>query len=170
MTIYKLLDSIDNRVYVGCTKALKQRLQHHRTPSSQAGTLLKNAILKNGWDNFKCEVLAVVETLEEAIYLEKYYISEYKSDEKEYGYNMNHGGTGAISERAQGIIKEQSIPVICITTGIEYTSMENAALDTNTYRTNICCACKGTRESAGKLPDGTKMKWKYKNSPIGQKE
>lgn len=51
--------------------------------------------------------------------------------------------------------------VICITTGkIFYTAKEGAEYY-NCSNSNICQNCKRNRESAGKLPDGTPLVWRY---------
>ena len=49
--------------------------------------------------------------------------------------------------------------VICITTGKIFNSQKEAG---NYYKcSNICICCKGRLKSAGKLPNGTKLQWKY---------
>ena len=59
-----------------------------------------NAIKKYGWDNFKHEILYVGLTKEEAEQKEIELITHYKSDIRNYGYNIDHGGNciGTISE------------------------------------------------------------------------
>ena len=51
--------------------------------------------------------------------------------------------------------------VKCITTGEIFDSMCAASKATGTYIASISHACHGERKHAGKLPDGTKLKWSY---------
>ena len=52
-----------------------------------------SAIQKYGWENIKHEILIDNLTQKEADYYEKYYIDLYRSNNKEYGYNLRSGGT-----------------------------------------------------------------------------
>ena len=54
--------------------------------------LMWNAIQKYGWDNIKHEILFTSKIKEEAEEKEIEYISYYKSDNYEFGYNIKHGG------------------------------------------------------------------------------
>lgn len=47
------------------------------------------AIKKYGWDNIKHEIVAVVETIEEAAEMENKLIEQYKSAQREFGYNIS---------------------------------------------------------------------------------
>lgn len=51
------------------------------------------AILKYGWDNIQHEILFTHLTKEEAEKTEIELIALYRSDQKEYGYNIQHGGS-----------------------------------------------------------------------------
>ena len=51
--------------------------------------------------------------------------------------------------------------VRCVNTGIIYDSVRTAALDNGTNHTSISQCCKGKGTYAGKLPDGTKLRWEY---------
>ena len=56
-----------------------------------------NAILKYGWDNFKHEILYTELDKQEASQLEIKLISEHKSSNRDFGYNVSPGG-GLLSE------------------------------------------------------------------------
>ena len=58
------------------------------------------AIMKYGWDNINHEIIDECETFEEANELEKSYISKYKTNQKEYGYNCTIGGDGVTGWKA----------------------------------------------------------------------
>lgn len=51
--------------------------------------------------------------------------------------------------------------VICITTNTEFESVKEAADYYGCNDSNIIKCCKGERKTHGKLPDGTKLQWKY---------
>lgn len=50
------------------------------------------AIKKYGWENIKHEILEEGLSVEDANKLEEFYIKKYKSDQKDYGYNVQPGG------------------------------------------------------------------------------
>ncbi len=54
-----------------------------------------------------------------------------------------------------------SIGVKCITTGEVFDCIARASEKYNIPTTNISKVCKGQRKHAGRLPDGTKLKWEY---------
>lgn len=58
-------------------------------------------------------------------------------------------------------IHGQSKAVFCPTTGEEFPSVTHAAEKYGLPTTNISKACKGQRKYAGKLDDGTPLKWEY---------
>ena len=52
--------------------------------------------------------------------------------------------------------------ILCITTGkIFYGRAEAAKYYDIKSDSHIAACCRGTRSYCGKLPDGTKLKWKY---------
>lgn len=51
--------------------------------------------------------------------------------------------------------------VYCITINKKFDSIREAEEHFNMGRSNISSCCKGEREYAGKLKDGTKLKWIY---------
>lgn len=64
----------------------------------------------------------------------------------------------------QNKIERPTISVICVTTGITFKSIKEAAEFYNIKSpSTISYACRGTRKSAGKSPEGTCLKWKYCN-------
>ena len=61
-----------------------------------------DAIQKYGLENFQIEILKDNLNKESADFWEEYYISKYKSNDEEYGYNIASGGKNvAISENAR---------------------------------------------------------------------
>ena len=64
-------------------------------------------------------------------------------------------------ETKMKISEAKNKKAICITTGKIFNSQTEAAIYYNIVQKNISLCCKGKRNSAGKLSDGTKLQWKY---------
>lgn len=95
--VYKYT-SPEGKVYIGFTgTSLLER--------SQYGSAYKNerlfwaAIVKFGFENFSAEILEDNLTKEEASERERFYISFYRSNNKEFGYNLTAGGIGSLGLR-----------------------------------------------------------------------
>lgn len=77
--------------YIGITSnALKKRWDCGRGYSHNE--YFSNAIKKYGWDNIKHETLFENLTKEQAEQKEIELIAEYKSNQRDYGYNITNGG------------------------------------------------------------------------------
>jgi group I intron endonuclease len=99
--IYKITNTITNKIYVGqTTKTLKQRWGKHirsANSKSEKRSYLHNSISKHGKENFKIEL---IEYCENEIILnerEKYYISKLCSQDPKIGYNILSGGNAGSS-------------------------------------------------------------------------
>ncbi len=80
----------DDKRYVGMTRQLPAiRWKNGKGYYTQ---YFGEAIEKYGWENIRHEILYEGLTQEEAEKKEKELIREYKSDQKEYGYNLENGG------------------------------------------------------------------------------
>lgn len=79
------------KVYVGITRQspIKRWKDGH---GYRRGFPIGNAIRKWGWENIDHDIIAEVETLEEAEGLEQYLIALFKSTDSNYGYNILPGG------------------------------------------------------------------------------
>ena len=67
-----------------------------------------------------------------------------------------------LSEETKMKISEaKNKKVICITTGEIFDSMKEASYHYNVAQSNMSKCCKGKRNYAGKLPNGTPLKWKF---------
>ena len=64
-------------------------------------------------------------------------------------------------ETKMKISEAKNKKAICITTGKIFNSQTEAAIYYNIAQKDISLCCKGKRNSAGKLSDGTKLQWKY---------
>ena len=93
-SLYIHTNKTNDKRYVGITK--------RNPPESRWGTNgnqyresphLYSAIQKYGWDNFDHEIRASGLTRDDACLLEKYYISNFKTQDNRFGYNIFEGGT-----------------------------------------------------------------------------
>jgi group I intron endonuclease len=94
--IYKVTNSIDGKVYIGQTiNTLKERKKRH-LKSVRANSVLyfHNAIRKYGVKAFTWEILDFAINRIELNKKECYFIKEYESFNKKFGYNMTFGGEG----------------------------------------------------------------------------
>lgn len=91
--VYMHENMLNGKVYIGQTcKTLNQR-SGSNGKNYKNSTHFWNAIQKYGWDNFKHFVLFEGLTGEEANFIERKLIQCYKSNNSEFGYNMDIGGS-----------------------------------------------------------------------------
>lgn len=91
-SIYKIVNSINGKVYIGYTKNYTKRLNEHCQDSKRHHSKFYNAINKHGWENFTHDILYQSLDINHAKEMEIYFISEYNSYRK--GYNSTPGGEG----------------------------------------------------------------------------
>lgn len=88
MLIYKITNTVNNKTYIG---------QHNGKRESYfgGGKLLRLAIKKYGKEKFTKQIIINnILTQEESNHLEKFYIFLYKSNDVNFGYNIQKGGKG----------------------------------------------------------------------------
>lgn len=153
-SIYKL--SFPNgKVYIGQTKQPKLSYRCGRGTGYSQNKAMTADILAFGWDNIEQEILERVDTREEALERERYYILQYRANEPEYGYNTqtNIFSCGTDEElirhrrdyqREHNNIQNPWKTVICVETGIEYASASEAARQLNLNASHIAEICRGT--------------------------
>ena len=89
MVIYKTTNLINEKIYIG--------QDFYNNPSYLgSGILLKRALKKYGYSNFKKEIIDVASTIDELNEKEKYWIAFYKSQNLDIGYNIAPGGGQSI--------------------------------------------------------------------------
>ena len=92
MTYYVYKHTFPNsKVYIGITKQNPEKRWRNGFGYTH-NLFLKNAIQKYGWENIKHEILFDKLTEEEAYQKEIELIAYYKSNQREYGYNLSTGG------------------------------------------------------------------------------
>lgn len=94
--VYAHINKVNQKVYIGQTCQSLQRRWRDGKGYIKQNTYFSNAINKYGWDGFEHIVLKEGLTKSEANFYEKMYIKEFKSSEKQYGYNLTLGGEGVI--------------------------------------------------------------------------
>lgn len=106
--VYKHKNKVNGKVYIGITsRDLKIRSGKNGNRYNKSPHFWK-AIQKYGWDNFEHIILVDNLTKEEACELEKKYISKYKSNDKNFGYNCSLGGeSGNYGVKASPELKEK---------------------------------------------------------------
>ena len=128
-----------------------------------------DAIKKYGWNNFDHLILYSELSKEEACEIEQYLIAKYKTQDKRYGYNIASGGQYfkhseeskvLMSERrkGKGRVKRtpetiermkanhsggaDKVPVVCMETGTQYGSINDAAKATGINKKQISGCCR----------------------------
>lgn len=107
--IYCYTNLINNKKYIGQTINPKQRFNQHKSSAfnskdKEYNSLLHRAFRKYGYENFKYEVLAEAETIEELNGLEIYYIAHFNS--KINGYNLEEGGKNTSKPKSEEVKKK----------------------------------------------------------------
>ena len=107
--IYKYTNSVNGKVYIGQTsKTLQERAQSNGNNYKESKRF-HNAIKKYGWDAFVPSIIDYADTVEEANAKEIYYISEYKSTDTKFGYNISRGGDCKImSDETKKLISDKA--------------------------------------------------------------
>ena len=102
--IYCYTNLINNKKYIGQTINPHQRFLQHRSSAfnekdKDYDSPLHRAFRKYGYENFKYEVLAEADTIEELNGLEIYYIAHFNT--KENGYNIEMGGKNSNKPKSE---------------------------------------------------------------------
>lgn len=98
MIIYKITNILNGKVYIGQTiKSLSTRRSSHIRSSNNKKLNPKSIhhhIKEIGIENFKFEVIKECNSKNELDEFEKFYISDLKSNNPLFGYNLTSGGSG----------------------------------------------------------------------------
>lgn len=187
--IYMHRNKINNKIYVGQSHCIKTRWY----PICYKGSrYFYGAIEKYGWENFEHKIIEANLSKEEADIREKYWIQQFDSCNREFGYNLRIGGNNGYlhSEETKNKIKQSNKiywqteegqrkgkyiiqkanegarkSVICINTGQVFSSLTEAAKYAGLkHPTPIHRCCTGERLTAGKHPKtDERLSWQYYN-------
>lgn len=89
ITVYKIVNKVNNKEYFGITRNLNARWNNHKLASKSKNTPLYTAIRKYGLDNFSIVPLVFCGTWEYACEVEIALIKAYSE-----AYNLAPGGSG----------------------------------------------------------------------------
>ena len=89
--VYKHTNKINGKVYIGLT-GRKPEYRWNNGNGYKHNPYFYSSIQKYGWENFDHEIIKDNLTEEQAQNLEILLIAQYKSINKEFGYNVLHGG------------------------------------------------------------------------------
>ena len=87
MVIYKIINLINNKIYIG--KTINDKSSYFGS-----GLLINRSIQKYGLENFKKEIIDETSSIEELNEKEKYWIQYFDSTNLNIGYNIGKGGDG----------------------------------------------------------------------------
>lgn len=175
MIIYKITNSVNDKVYIGqTTLKLSKRIHGYKNDvfykkDGEVRPIIA-AMRKYGFDKFHFEILEdSITTKEELDNRERYYIQLFQSLCTQNGYNISPGGNSVgkhaestkkkIGESQKGELNHMfgkygkenghSMPIIEITTGLRFESACLAAKHFNLNFSHICASARGSRGSTG---------------------
>jgi hypothetical protein len=151
--VYKHTSKIDGRAYVGITRVEPEK-RWLRGKGYKSNPYFWRYILKHSWDSLTHEILFENLTEKEAALKERELITKWDLTNKEKGFNLDMGGS-----TNNAFWKS----VYCIETMTMYEGTRIAERETGILANNICYACNGKRDYAGKNTKGDKLHWVYGN-------
>lgn len=92
--VYRHTNSKNKKVYIGITSTTIEKRSGKDGNGYKKNKYFYAAIQKYGWSSFSHEVLYSGLKLDDAARIERQTISEYKSNNPTYGYNLSSGGEG----------------------------------------------------------------------------
>lgn len=179
--VYIHTNKINNKVYIGIT--CKSPNDRWRSGANyKHNVYFNNAIMKYGWQNFEHIIFADCLSKSDAHRIERSLIALWRSNKRQYGYNLSAGGESSHSgckhsletrehlrrinlgdnnpmrrkERKEVIPnKPKTKPVYCVELDKVFQTIQEAADLFKIEASNISKCCKGMRYTAGK------MHWQY---------
>jgi group I intron endonuclease len=98
MVIYRVTNTQTGKIYIGqTTRPLSHRKSSHYTPAElNDGSYFHNSLIKYPKELWIWEIIDTVNTIDELNLKEQYWIGFYKSNVREFGYNLSTGGLNNI--------------------------------------------------------------------------
>lgn len=101
-SIYKATNTVNDKVYIGFTKNVNNRIKRHKICAKTSDSKFYRSIRKYGWDKFNWEIIYQSIDLDHTKnYMERYFIEQF--DSFTTGYNSTYGGDGT-----SGVMRIQS--------------------------------------------------------------
>jgi len=99
--IYKITNNINNKIYIGQTiRSFLWRYNEYKSDffnkSKSNNIYLYNSFVKYGFDNFKFEIIDTANSIDELNEKEIKYIKQYKTTDRNFGYNLHDGGRNSL--------------------------------------------------------------------------
>ena len=181
--IYYIKNIINNKIYVGQSIDIKTRLYRHKNDlrNNRDSRHLQNSYNKYGEDNFEF-VLLMECPVEELDFWEKYYIKLWNTNNYDFGYNLDGGGSTSrlMSEETKFLMSMSRMghevsaetrakisqnhkdvsgsnhhrcrPIYCPELDEEFWGAKEAQNKYNIDASSIIKVVKGKKKSAGKHP------------------
>lgn len=109
--LYKIVNSVNSKVYIGITsQPTKRKNRHFSSKGHSSLSLVRQAMNKYGKDRFSFEIMCIG-SKDYILDLEVKAISAYKTQQKEFGYNIKPGGE---SGRGYSLEKSWSIKPVFV--------------------------------------------------------
>lgn len=156
--LYTILNSLNNKIYVGQTKYPEKRWKQHKNLSNKKIKLqfIHKAMAKDGINNFIFEIIAICKTQEDSDEIEKCLIKQYNSRDTNFGYNFMPGGYS--QERSEETRKRISKSLIgkCKSNSGSFTNGSNGDENPEFKEKRIAALVgrKYSKESKQKMSDG----------------
>ena len=181
--IYYIKNIINNKCYIGQSIDVYTRMSRHKTDlkGGRDSAHLQNAYDKYGESNFKFEILLIC-NVDDLDFWEKYYIKVWNTNNEDFGYNIDGGGSRSrlmseqtrlkmsksrmghiVSEETRLKIKEnhkdvsgsnnhRCRSVYCPELNEIFWGAKEATIKYNIDSSSITKVLKGKKKSAGKHP------------------
>jgi group I intron endonuclease len=98
--VYYHRNVLNDKLYIGISKDINKRWSANGNQYKECKFFYR-AIQKYGWDNFEHVILIENISKEIACVVEKELIEKYKTQNKEFGYNLASGGFGGCTSKGQ---------------------------------------------------------------------
>lgn len=96
--IYKIINLVNGKIYVGLSKNIKRRFSSHKSAFkrfiengsnlTRANVHLLNSVAKYGLSNFLFDIIEVVDNPNDLLSRESFWIEQLNTLDRDFGYNM----------------------------------------------------------------------------------
>lgn len=173
--IYCIKNTIDDKVYVGKSVNIRQRVSRHKSELSHGNH--HNPHLQHAWDLYGADVFVAyaLELCDKSDLEDKEIYHIQNLNATNHGYNLTDGGEGALGRVTSDITKDKirdkqpdfhrglsprAHPVVLLNTKESFACVLDAAEKYNVAFSAICNCCRGETKSSGRLGK-TFLVWAY---------